>query len=875
MAELSESAPVALLATDGDDVITEVNLAASTLIGADAHALRGTPLGSILPDVPREPQATGVLRRRDGSRVAVDVRRASTGAGHVVVVTEAAERFEVDAALRARRQLLDAAAEAAELTAVLDRGGYVVDASGPLAEDAEGRSLIGRHWRDFVHPEDVAAVAEGLSRLAVEGPDMRTIEVRILNDTGRHDWVEALAYVNRAEDGSPSSYGVLMRDITERRRREQALRKSERQLEDAFEWSAAGLTIGDGGGLVRFNRALVDLLGRPAEEILGHDLIEFTHPDDRELTVAARDAEHPMQYEKRYVRPDGSVVWGLVGGTAVRDDDGEILHHVGSIVDITARKQTEEELGRRAAQQAAVVDLGHEALAGVTGDALFDASLAAVVEHLHVDHAVLLEVSPHEPGLKVRRILGWEGEGAFPVLMAVSQAAYTVEVGHTVVCDELHEERRFTPSPLLLDQGIRSSVMAPIHVDGRPCGVLGAHAQTPARFSEDDVMFVQGVAAVVGSAVAREIHEATAEWAHQQDRLAVVGQMAAGLAHDFNNVLTVVKLHAELLSRQAGLTEEGRHQAGIISDQVDRAIGLVWQLLDVARRGEIRVEVMDLSNFVRQLVPVVEATMGREREVLVEVPDAPAFILADLSRLNQIVLNLVANARDAVPPGGRLTLAVTSEERGGMPGHVLEVRDTGPGMTAEVERRAFDPFFSTKGPGKGTGLGLAQVRALVDQHGGVVALETGPDRGTTVRMWLSASEPGVDAAFVDPTDATVPAARAQLVLLVEDDPAVAGAVEAQLLDLGYSVVCAGHGREALDVLAQRADVEIVLSDLVMPVMDGEALARRLRTQHPDLPVVLTGAQPVRDPSLADVAWLEKPYTRDRLARLIADAVSAR
>lgn len=609
----------------------------------------------------------------------------------------------------------------------------------------------------------------------------------------------------------------------------EAIRRSERELNDAFEHASAGLAIGDAEGrMVRVNPALCDLLGRRTDELVGHDIQEFTHPDDRQLTEDARAPGGPVRYEKRYLRPDGSVVHGLVGSTTIAGPDGTISHGVGSVVDVTAMKRAEEELARRVAQQQAMFFLGQRALDGLAGDELIDAALSTVVAELGVDGARLSEITP---------------EGDPPGRRHAVGDADQPETGRTVVL-----------------------------LDGEPWAVVTAHASRDEPPSDDDAEFLRRVAYVLGSARAREHHARLADRAREQDRLAVAGQLAAGLAHDFNNVLTVVKLHAEILRREPSLTEGGRRQAAVISEQTDRAISLVWQLLDVARRGELDLEPLDLARFVEELVPIIRETLPDEIVVETSSPTEEALVLADVDRLHQVVLNLVANARDALPDGGRLTFEVRPSEVGDAPGPTLEIRDTGLGMTDDVLARACEPFFSTKGPGYGTGLGLAQVRAIVDQHGGRLGIDSLPGAGTCVSIWLPSPSAGIEPARERPDRARH--GRGERILLVEDDAAVAGAVATQLRDLGYDVAVAGHGREALALLDEVDRVDLVLSDVAMPDMGGVDLAHHLGAHRPDLPIVLTGAE---KPSLDDltVRWLPKPYSRDRLARVVAEAVAGR
>lgn len=603
-------------------------------------------------------------------------------------------------------------------------------------------------------------------------------------------------------------------------------------LDDAFEHATVGLAIGDADGrMVRVNRALCQFLGRRADELVGHDIREFTHPDDLRITDDARVPGGPARYEKRYLRPDGSVVCGLVGSTMIEGRGGTISHGVGSVVDITAMKRAEEELARRVAQQRSMFLLGQQALDGLAGDELVDLALRTIVDELGVEGARLSEIAAGGADAARPRTIG---------------DVSTPEIARALVL-----------------------------LDGEPWAVLTAHAADDGSLEDEAGPFLRRVAYVVGSAKAREHHAVLAGRAREQDRLAVAGQLAAGLAHDFNNVLTVVKLHAELLRRESSLSEGGRRQASVISQQTDRAISLVWQLLDVARRGELHCEPLDLARFVEEVMPVLRETLPSEITVETVPSPGPAVVLADVGRLHQVLLNLVANARDAMGHGGRLLLSVRRSEPGDPAGSILEVRDTGEGMPDDVVARACEPFFSTKGPGYGTGLGLAQVRAIVDQHGGRLGIESTPGRGTTVSVWLP--RPPAERGSMVPTNAR-PSRRArgrgEQILLVEDDRAVAVAVATQLRDLGYDVTVAGDGREALSVLDELGRVDLVLSDVAMPDMGGVDLAHHLGSRRPRLPVVLTGA---RKPSFGDlrVGWLPKPYSRDRLARVVADALARR
>jgi PAS domain S-box-containing protein len=650
-----------------------------------------------------------------------------------------------------------------------------------------------------------------------------------------------------------------------------------RELLDAFHLADAGLAISDGDAtaLLHVNAALCELLGRDEDEIIGHDLIEFTHPDDLPLTHAARVATGRTRYEKRYVRPDGSIVWALVGGEVVRDPSGAPRHFVGSVVDITAQKEAERELARRAERQEAIVDLGRQAFGeGVQDiDAVLDGAVHAARTHLGVDRASVLELLPGGAELLLRSGLGWHGDvvGNMRLPTNASQAGYAIRTEQSVVTDDIQAERRFTV-PALRIQGVVSMASVIIRVDGRPWGVLGAHSSAWRRFQADDVAFLQGLADVVGAAIARAVHDEIAARAQTQDRLAFVGQLAAGLAHDFNNVLTVIKLHAELLCADPTLGDAAGDQVETIKAQADRAVGLVWQLLDVASRGDLRATDVDLGEFLRELAPVLRRAVPGGIEL--DVADGTR-VHADAARLNQIVLNLAVNAADATGDGSPITISTRRRTDGGTPGVVLSVIDRGTGMAPDVAERAFDPFFSTKGPGKGTGLGLAQVRGLVLQHGGDVDLETAPGAGTTVKVWLPTRDGAAAEISVDEAD--IPLGQGELVLIVEDDEAVATALAATVAVLGYAVVTARDGHEAIVALDSVGGIQLVLTDLRMPNTDGAELAAHAAVTHPEVPVVITSADRRRPELLADsggpaAAWLQKPYSHRELGEVLTLAL---
>ena len=643
----------------------------------------------------------------------------------------------------------------------------------------------------------------------------------------------------------------------------------------AFERAGAALAVGDAQGrLLRVNDALCSLLGRESAELLGSNLLEFTHPEDLELTHAARERFGRVRYEKRYIRPDGSIVWALVGGEVITDDQGDRFF-VGSAVDITEQKRAQHEASRRAAQQTAVSELSARVLAGGDVDSLFATALEMVASAVGIDRASIWQLDASAGMIDLRA--GWMWSSAVDQGMRLpvrdSFAGVAADSGASVVVPDVDRETRHPVHPLLRAEDIHSSACVVIRVDGAVWGTLSAHSAVTGQFTEDseDVVFLQSIADVLGAAISSHQHGVVAARALQQERLAHVGQLAAGLAHDFNNVLTVIKLHAELLGIRQPLDAEGRRQIAAISQQSERAIGLVWQLLDIARRDDIRPTDVDLAVFLEDLTIVVRRTVPQGVHLDYHGPDRPLVVSADVGALNQIVLALVGNAVDALPEGGSITIRARACSQGRRRGASLEVIDDGVGMAGDVAARAFDPFFSTKGPGGGTGLGLAQVYALVTQHGGTVTIDSAEGAGATVRVWLPRS---LGAPPVVPTGADVSRGLGQRILLVEDDPAVAESVAGIVTELGYDVLVATDGIDALSMVDADEEIALVLSDLRMPRLDGEALAAEVHRRRADLPVVLGSAYELRPAALREhggpaVAWIQKPYSRADLASILA------
>jgi PAS domain S-box-containing protein len=377
----------------------------------------------------------------------------------------------------------------------------------------------------------------------------------------------------------------------------------------------------------------------------------------------------------------------------------------------------------------------------------------------------------------------------------------------------------------------------------------------------------------------------------QQERLAAIGQLSAGIAHDFNNILTSVIGFADLLRLNPNAPPEKRqHDLSYIVEQGQRAARLVRQILDFSRQSYHHPREIDLGLFLKEEVRLLRRTIPETIKINLEIRADGFFINADTAQMQQILTNLALNARDAMPSGGNLEIALSylslavnqpvpvSELT---PGQwvVMTITDTGMGIEPLVLPRIFEPFFTTKEVGQGSGLGLAQVYGIVKQHNGVIGVDSRPGHGTTFRFYFPNITTFSPTLPADSSD-LLPMGNQETILLVEDDVAVLAVNEEMLTELNYRVLIASNGVEALAVYADcEGKVDLVLSDIVMAEMDGLVLLDQLHHRNPDLIVILMTGYALDEEAQSlmteqQIRILEKPITLHRLAQLLNQVLLA-
>ncbi|MDH5671435.1 MAG: ATP-binding protein [Myxococcales bacterium] len=551
------------------------------------------------------------------------------------------------------------------------------------------------------------------------------------------------------------------------------------------------------------------------------------------------------------------------------------------------------EIERRVRQLESVAELG---LAAVSIDlqTLFERVVQRAAEVLGVELAKVLMLQPDGDGLLLAAGVGWRaglvGQARVPTGHD-SQAGYTLVAREPVVVEDLHAETRFSGPDLLEHHGVRSGISVAIGGADGPVGVLGIHCPRPARFSHDDVAYVQSLANLLAAKVAeqraREAQRDAEARLARGEKLEALGTLAAGIAHDFNNLLMVVVGCAELAQMRAEDQAELQEELERIMQAGQRAAELTAEILAFGREQEIEPRHVDLNRVVEDTVRLLRRTLGEQVELTFRPGEGLTPVFADPTKIEQVLLNLCVNARDAMPGGGAIVIDTAEQGAGAQLARrhglqtgarlaVLSVRDGGAGIAPELLDRIFDPFYTTKEVGRGTGLGLSTVYGIVRQHGGAVEVDSRPGQGTTFRVYIPvASTPA--PALAEPRRRGRPRGD-ERILLGEDDPAVRTVVEQILSAAGYRVTTAVDGRAALEVFERDPGaVDLVVLDAVMPRLSGlEALAL-MRDRRPELRFLLTSGYGESQGSTGPEtgrAWVRKPYDSATLLGRVREVLDA-
>jgi PAS domain S-box-containing protein len=618
------------------------------------------------------------------------------------------------------------------------------------------------------------------------------------------------------------------------------VKQAEEQYRMIFENAAEGIFQSTPEGrFITVNPAMVRMLGYESSTEMMASITSIDHQLYVDPTQGRRyrqllEADGVVQgFEMQLYRKDKSVIWVSINTRAVREASGALRYYEGTAEDITARKHVEELLETRVRQQAALADLGQRALAYTDLSQLMDDAVRLITQTLEMEYCGVLELLPNL-SMVLRAGVGWEQGtvGHATVGAGVeSLAGYILLAGQPVVVEDLSTETRFRSGSWLHDHGAASGISVIIHGQSRLFGVLEAHTACSRTYSTDEVYFLQAVAQVLATAVERMRTEAAL---HQTDKLATMGSLLAGVAHELNNPLTVILGQTELL---LGLCPQGPIMERIdrLSKAAERCARIVKNFLALARQHPPERQQVQLNQVAREAVELLAYPLRVDNvEIIWDLTDQLPWIWADSHMLYQVVANLIANAQQAMhitPPPRRLTITTRAEVSSG--GVILVVADTGPGVPAELQARIFEPFFTTKPPGQGTGLGLSLCQGIIGSHGGTMRVESPQGRGATFIVELPVGTHQTETATLSHAPGMRPPVKRKHILVLDDEPEVVG-ILAELLSIDNHLVdTATTAAMAMDKLQQRP-YDLILSDLRMPETDGATFYRELQRHHPAL-----------------------------------------
>jgi PAS domain S-box-containing protein len=595
------------------------------------------------------------------------------------------------------------------------------------------------------------------------------------------------------------------------------------------------------------NPAWTTLLGWSAEEIQRMHISELRHPDDAAASDAQRErlarGVPTVRMENRFRHKDGSWRWIYWTLTA----DRGLIYVIGR--HITAEKEADAKLRDRESQI-------HMLVSAVTDYAIFKLDPEGMVVTWNVG---------------AQRIKGYREDEI---------------VGQ-------HFSAFYTPEDQQADKPAKA--LATARKEGRFEAEGWRMRKDGTRFWASVVLDaiydewgkVTGFAKITRDVTERRENQLalqrTQEQLAQAQKMDALGQLTGGIAHDFNNVLMVVSGYTQYLK---GRLSEAKDKRAVEAIEVatERAENLTRRLLTFARRRPLEPKTVNLAECLDSFRDVLSASVSRNIGIDIQMPDGLWPVTIDVNEFEVAIINLLVNARDAMPGGGVIHVRGRNkeiqrhEEGSNLRGDfvIVEVQDTGVGIPPEIMSKVFDPFFTTKDTDKGTGLGLSQVYGFARQGGGAVSIASKVGEGTTVSLYLPRARWSATDASAGANKADLPAGD-EKILLVEDNPDVRSIVSAMLEQLGYRIVAADSADQAMDIVAKHRDIALVLSDIVMPgTFDGMAMARRLREDHTHLPVLLTTgyAKAVSEP-VVEFPLLRKPYRLPELAHAVRNVLDGR
>jgi len=664
--------------------------------------------------------------------------------------------------------------------------------------------------------------------------------------------------------------------------------ESEERFRALAEAAWEGIAFTHHGIIIDANPQLAGILGYDRAELIGKTVLDLAAPASHAMVLRADRLALTDAHEHQALKKDGTIITVEVRARTVRYR-GELVR-MSAIRDITERTRASE---RRRALVAGT--------AGVSGQHFFRSLAKHLARALEAKCAFVGEVLPADPS-RLRTLSAWVGDSyapSFEFPLAGTPSGEVLAHGLRVYGEGVLD--LFPGDATLQALNVTSYAGIPLYdTTGATLGVLAVAQAGPLRLDDNLVSTLRIFAARAGVELERiraeeqrrqaetEVLALEAQLRHSQ-KLEAVGQLAGGIAHDFNNLLTVINGYCERLLVAVDDTGGIKADLELIHKAGQRAAGLTRQLLAFSRRQVLQPRIIDLNAIVTDIQRILARVIGEQNTVITALDPALGSAEADPGQIEQVIMNLAINARDAMAEGGTITIqtgnvVVPAGEPSPFhlrPGQyvMLAIRDTGHGMDAHTASRIFEPFFTTKDAGKGTGLGLSTVYGIVAQSGGDIDVESTVGVGTTMRVFLPLVQTRA-AATPAALPATPPSGH-ETVLLVEDEAFVRELVREFLQASGYTVIEASCAEDALRIAVERTTpIDLLVTDVVLPGLNGVRLAERLKAQVPGLEALYISGYPGDPLFRGDVfdpgpAFLAKPFTRHVLTQKVREILNAR
>ena len=819
------------------------------------------------------------------------------------VVTDITERRRAEGALReSEERYRDLVENAHDLIYEHDlKGNYT--STNKVGEQITGYSLeesLKLNLQQTVAPEYLEKAQEMFSR-KLAGEKVTAYELEIVAKDGHRVMVEVNTRLV-LKDGVPVGVQGIARDITERRRAEEALRESEARKRAILESSMdCIITVDHQGTVVDWNPAAEKTFGYTQEEAIGKEMAvliipqRFREPHRQGLArYLATGNAHVLgqRLELSAARRDGTEF--PIELTITRIESKGAPMFTGYLRDITARKRAESRLSAQYAVTRALAESN-------TISEGASKILQAVCESLEWEYGSLWTVDRTSNLLRCSQVWQALGTEADEFESVSRQSVFTPGNGlpgrvwndrQPVWIADAAEDTNFPRSAIAAKAGLHGCCAFPIRLRSEILGVVEFFSRSIRESDPELLAMMVTIGSQIGQFIERKrVEEAlgeSEEQLRQSQKLEAIGQLAGGVAHDFNNLLTAINGYSALALRRLGEEHPIASYLEEIKKAGDRAANLTRQLLAFGRKQLLQPLPLSLNDVVTDMSKMLRRLIGENIDFVAKLSPDLKQIKADPGQVEQVLVNLVVNARDAMPTGGTLTIetanaqldgAYASKHVGVNPGPytMLAVSDTGIGMDQGTQLRIFEPFFTTKEKGKGTGLGLSTVYGIIRQSGGNVWVYSEPQRGTSFKIYL----PQIDAEVEGDGAAAVLSSikrGSETVLLVEDEDMVRNLATELLKENGYKVVEASGGEEAIRLCRNhKGPIHLLITDVVMPKMSGKDVARRLQMVHPETKVLFMSGytdEAIVHHGIVDshIAFIQKPFSETALMQKIRDVL---